>query len=76
MSERHVRPYRHVLREGIWYLIAYDTQRTDWRLFRLDRIQHATPEHAPTGVNVPGFPSTSIQDWLTTDFGRLRTHDD
>lgn len=75
VSERHVRPYRHVLREGTWYLIAYDVQCTDWRLFRLDRIQHATVNPAPIGADVPDFPSASIQNWLHSDFGRLRTPD-
>jgi len=75
MSERQVRPYRHVLRKGTWYLIAYDKQRTDWRLFRLDRIHDATSQAAPLDVDVPDFPAASIRDWLTTDFGRLPTHD-
>lgn len=72
VSERHVRPYRHALRQGAWYLIAYDILRTDWRLFRLDGIQRATPEPAAAGIDVPDFPSPSIEDWLTTDFGRVR----
>ena len=71
VSKRHIRPYRHVLRRGAWYLIAYDTQRGAWRLFRLDRIQEAAAQPGPTGVDVPEFPSPSIQDWLITDFGRL-----
>lgn len=75
ISERQVRPYRHVLREGAWYLIAYDTQSAAWRLFRLDRIQAAAAQPAPFGVEIPDFPSPSIQEWLTTDFGRLQTHD-
>lgn len=74
LSERDVCPYRHVLREGTWYLVAYETRRTDWRLFRLDRIQDASPQRAPISDPVPDFPGTSIQEWLSTDFGRLPPH--
>lgn len=75
VSERQVRPHRHVLREGIWYLVAYDTQRDDWRLFRLDRIQNAAARVWPVGHEPPDFPHPSIEDWLTTDFGRLQSDD-
>ncbi|GAA4687693.1 hypothetical protein GCM10025781_00360 [Kocuria gwangalliensis] len=70
VTERQVRPHRHVLRNGTWYLIAYDTQRHGWRLFRVDRIQNAAPQSAAYGLDVPDFPDQSIEDWLTTDFGR------
>ncbi|WP_226438514.1 helix-turn-helix transcriptional regulator [Rhodococcus yananensis] len=70
VGERRVQPHRHVLRDGIWYLIAFDTQRDDWRLFRLDRIQNATAQPAPFGVDVHDFSESSIEDWLATDFGR------
>lgn len=69
-SDRHVVPYRHVLRRGTWYLIAYDTDRAAWRLFRLDRVQNAVPHTLPTRLVVPDFPDTSIENWLATDFGR------
>ena len=64
-----------VVREGIWYLMAYDTQRADWRLFRLDRVQDAASQAAPLDATMPDFPAASIQEWLTTDFRRSRTHD-
>lgn len=70
VTERLVHPYRHVLRNGIWYLVAFDTKRDDWRLFRLDRIHDASPRPAPRDFDLPDFPRTSIEDWLTTDFGR------
>jgi len=74
ITKRRVRPHRHILRNGTWYLIAYDTRRNDWRLFRVDRIQNAAPQRAPRGLNVPDFPHQSIEDWLTTDFGRQQGH--
>lgn len=44
VSERHVRPSRHVLREGTWYLIAYDTQRCD-ALVGLDGLHVTAVEY-------------------------------
>lgn len=40
-THRRVEPYRqlhHLLR---WYLLAWDTDRADWRTFRLDRLSGA-----------------------------------
>lgn len=70
VSERRVRPYRHVLRGGTWYLIAHDVQRQDWRLFRLDRIQAAVPHSVSGELDVSELPGSSIEAWLATDFGR------
>ncbi len=32
-----------------WYLVAFDNDRDDWRIFRVDRVS----EPRPTGVRVP-----------------------
>ena len=37
-SSRLVEPYRLVRSERRWYLVAFDTDRLDWRTFRVDRI--------------------------------------
>lgn len=73
-SNRIVQPYRQVLRHGIWYLIAYDTQREDWRLFRIDRIHEPAPRTPAPGYEARAFPEESIQHWLLTDFGRTAQH--
>ncbi|WP_217182774.1 YafY family protein [Streptomyces sp. AC495_CC817] len=67
-SNRLVEPYRHLLRQQHWYLIAFDVERDDWRLFRLDRMQ--APSISPTSHERRPFPWESIDDWLTSDFGR------
>ncbi|GAA5167683.1 helix-turn-helix transcriptional regulator [Ornithinimicrobium tianjinense] len=45
-STRRVEPYRVVAMGRRWYLLAWDTDRGDWRSFRLDRVEvpsvHAT----------------------------------
>lgn len=37
-TERRVEPYRLVNLGRRWYLVAYDIDRDDWRMFRLDRV--------------------------------------
>ncbi|RKS07844.1 putative DNA-binding transcriptional regulator YafY [Nocardiopsis sp. Huas11] len=37
-EERRVQPHHLVAHGGHWYLIAHDTARDDWRIFRVDRI--------------------------------------
>lgn len=66
---RHADSIRCVHSRGQWYVLGFDTDRNDWRTYRLDLI---------TGVRVgprtptrPG-PSDDLADWLTTDFGRSR----
>jgi predicted DNA-binding transcriptional regulator YafY len=38
-SRRLVEPHRLVHTGRRWYLVAYDTDRADWRTFRVDRIE-------------------------------------
>ncbi|RBQ21846.1 transcriptional regulator [Spongiactinospora rosea] len=49
-SRRLAAPYRLVATGRRWYLIAYDDERDDWRIFRVDRIEdvHPTGMRAPT----------------------------
>lgn len=44
-SERRVEPHHLVSHGGQWYLIAHDTDRGDWRTFRVDRLHDARPTH-------------------------------
>ena len=67
-SERVIAPHRHVLRKGRWYVVGFDIDRDDWRLFRLDRMREV---RALPGVFAPrAFPFASVEEWLTSDFGR------
>ena len=54
-SNRDVEPHR-LVHTGRWYLVAWDLNRSDWRSFRVDRIQSKlstgtrfTPRRAPEG---------------------------
>jgi len=55
-SPRRTAPHGLVARHGRWYLVAWDDDREDWRLFRLDRMVPRiplgpafTPRPIPTG---------------------------
>ncbi|WP_280266099.1 helix-turn-helix transcriptional regulator [Nocardia wallacei] len=39
---RRVEPYRLVVSDRRWYLLAYDLDRDDWRSFRVDRMTAVT----------------------------------
>ncbi|TDD24050.1 helix-turn-helix transcriptional regulator [Nonomuraea diastatica] len=41
-TERRAEPYRQVHHLLRWYLLAWDIDRADWRVFRLDRITGAS----------------------------------
>ncbi|MGH9087910.1 MAG: helix-turn-helix transcriptional regulator [Acidimicrobiales bacterium] len=45
-TARRVEPYRLVTLRAVWYLVAYDMTRQDWRTFRLDRVAEALPTGA------------------------------
>jgi predicted DNA-binding transcriptional regulator YafY len=72
-STRRAEPYRHVLRNGRWYLIAFDVDRDDWRLFCLDRVRRL--RSLPGTFQPRPFPDRSIERWLTSDFGRAPARD-
>ena len=42
-SRRSVEPYRLLNDHRRWYLVAWDTDRDDWRTFRVDRIEPPLP---------------------------------
>ncbi|TFC33146.1 WYL domain-containing transcriptional regulator [Cryobacterium sp. MDB1-18-2] len=40
---RRVEPHHLVTSHGRWYLVAWDLERDDWRIFRADRVTPRTP---------------------------------
>lgn len=64
---RRVQPHHLVSRGGRWYLVAWDLDRDEWRIFRADRI---TPR-APTG---PRFAPRQVPGGDVAEFvaGRFR----
>lgn len=43
LPPRRVEPHYLVTSHGRWYLVAWDLERDEWRLFRADRITPRTP---------------------------------
>jgi predicted DNA-binding transcriptional regulator YafY len=58
-SVRDVEPYRLVQNGRRWYLFAWDTGRSDWRSFRVDRLS----------VRVPGGPRFGPRPLPAEDLG-------
>ncbi|GIJ70477.1 helix-turn-helix transcriptional regulator [Virgisporangium ochraceum] len=68
-SRRDVEPYRLVSDRRRWYLLAWDTDRADWRTFRADRVDPVTP-------NGPRFrprdlpPDAETAEWVRHGLSR------
>lgn len=46
-TQRQIEPHRVVHTRGHWYLLGWDTERRDWRTFRIDRISDARIRPGP-----------------------------
>lgn len=71
---RRVEPHHIVAAQGRWYLVAWDLEREDWRLFSVERIAPRIPTGPRfTPREVPGgdvhefvsarFKGTDVNDW-------------
>jgi predicted DNA-binding transcriptional regulator YafY len=61
-TERRVEPHRQVHLRARWYLLAWDLDRVDWRVFRLDRITGLTRTTA--SFEPRPLPADSAVDYL------------
>ncbi|MFJ9693213.1 helix-turn-helix transcriptional regulator [Kitasatospora sp. NPDC101183] len=66
-TRRNVEPERLVSTRQRWYLVGYDLDREDWRLFRVDRLD----EPFPTGARFTPRPLPA-EDVATYVAGKLR----
>lgn len=64
---RTAEPHRLVSWGRKWYLVAWDTEREDWRTFRVDRIEPRTPtgprfppRELPGGGDVAAFVARGV----------------
>ena len=67
-SRRCVDSVRCLFSRGQWYLLAYDLDRDEWRVFRVDRIRDVVGDR-PTRRRDP--PAEDLAAWMRSDFGRL-----
>ena len=63
---RRVEPHHLVTAQGRWYLVAWDLDRNDWRLYSVDRITPRIP-------NGPGFtprdvPGGDVHEFVSARF--------
>ncbi|MEV6901660.1 WYL domain-containing protein [Amycolatopsis sp. NPDC051372] len=65
-APRRVEPHHLVARGGLWYLVAWDLDRGDWRVFRADRLTPRTP----TGPRFTPreLPGGSVAAFVTSRF--------
>lgn len=64
-SKRQVEPFRLVSAGRRWYLVAFDLDRDDWRVFRVDRIAEAFATGARFQQREPvDDPATFVTDKL------------
>ncbi|MER5783184.1 YafY family protein [Streptomyces mobaraensis] len=73
-APRRVEPHHLVSSGGAWYLLAHDTGKDAWRIYRLDRITHTTPtRHRFTPRPVPGDdPAAYVAKKIATAPARHR----
>ncbi|MEW1588679.1 YafY family protein [Micromonospora vinacea] len=62
-TERLVEPHKLVSAGRRWYLVGYDNDRDDWRIFRIDRIT----DLRPTGIRVAArqLPASDASSFMT-----------
>ena len=65
-TSRVVEPLRLAHTGRLWYLVAWDTQRQDWRTFRIDRVQRVAstgPQFTPRDFpgDIAAYVSRSIR---------------
>lgn len=79
-SARDVEPHRLVHTGRRWYLVAWDSDRNDWRTFRVDRIQRKiatgarfAPRKAPDG-DFAAFAARSVSYLRTMHEARITLH--
>ncbi|NBE93034.1 WYL domain-containing protein [Nonomuraea sp. KC401] len=69
-TERRVEPYRQVHHLLRWYLLAWDLDRADWRVFRLDRV--TGPAGTGRRYTPRPLPAESASDYLRQGLNRSK----
>ena len=73
-SGRLVEPHKLVAAGHRWYLVAWDTDRDDWRTFRLDRLRDPRP--VATHFTPRGVPGDDAAAFVAASLGSaLRQHE-
>ncbi|GAA1816123.1 WYL domain-containing protein [Nesterenkonia flava] len=58
---RSAEPHAVIAHQGLWCVVAWDLGRTDWRIYRLDRVSLRPPLGAPfTPREIPGGDASTF----------------
>lgn len=68
-GERLVEPHKLVSAGRRWYLVAYDTDRADWRMFRVDRMSALRPTGQRTAPRT--LPAADAAAYVTAKLSEL-----
>ncbi|WP_189306806.1 helix-turn-helix transcriptional regulator [Streptomyces albospinus] len=75
-ARRRAEPHALVAATPVWYLVGYDTDLAEWRLFRVDRLTDPTPTgHRATPRQLPATDAAAyVAARLTTAPARYTFH--
>ncbi|QCQ90688.1 helix-turn-helix transcriptional regulator [Rhodococcus sp. SGAir0479] len=66
VERRRIEPHHVVTVSGRWYLVGWDCDRDDWRIFRADRIEPRVPT-GPTFARRT-LPSSDVRSFVSARF--------
>ncbi|MGK4581596.1 helix-turn-helix transcriptional regulator [Kitasatospora sp. HPMI-4] len=79
-TRRLVEPHRLVAAGRRWYLVAYDNEREDWRIFRVDRLRdpqltgaRVAPRELPA-EDAAAYVARKLADLTTTHVAQVTLH--
>jgi biotin operon repressor len=65
-TPRRTEPHHVVMANELWYLVAWDLDRHEWRIFRVDRISPKLPTGSQFSRRV--VPGGSVSDFVSSRF--------
>jgi predicted DNA-binding transcriptional regulator YafY len=71
-SRRHVEPYRLVSTGRLWYLVAHDVDKAEWRSFRVDRMDGVQPTGARSRPADPPDAARFVSEGISSGPYRWR----
>ncbi|WP_137724168.1 helix-turn-helix transcriptional regulator [Prescottella subtropica] len=73
-GRRFVQPHHLVTAGRRWYLVAWDPDRDDWRIFRLDRLSE--PRTVGSRFTPRRIPGDDAADFVARSLGSMPRHHD
>jgi predicted DNA-binding transcriptional regulator YafY len=67
-TRRRVEPHQLLTLAWRWYLLAFDPERDDWRIFRVDRIAAVTPVMHRFTPRVVDGPSYLLESFVSAQY--------